>query len=259
MDEILSLLEKLNFSKTEAAVYVNLVKFPGLSGYQVARNLNISRSSVYSSLDNLVRKGIVFLIPGDTQVYKAEDPANLINKMKHDFNETADALQVKLSELQTPASEERFLNIEGYDNVVSKTKELLLTAEKEVYLNTDFDLQVFAKELTELKKRKVRVIAFSFSKLDTHGLDVEAYTHDRESCTGHSTRMMLVVDCKTALVADKGHLRGEFVGTFTDNTLFTSIVGEHIHIDIYLLKLKNKYRKDLIDDTIKLNTVLENR
>jgi hypothetical protein len=36
-----------------------------------------------------------------------------------------------------------------------------------------------------------------------------------------------------------------------------AIVSEHIHHDIYLLKLKEKYNKDLIDEDIKINTMME--
>lgn len=259
MDEILSLLEKLNFSKTEAAVYVNLLKNSSLNGYQIAKNLNMSRSSVYSALDNLYKKGVVFSLPGDSQIYKAEDPSALTNKMKNEFVETADLLEVKLKELKTSDSEERYLNIAGYDNVISKAKELLLTAEKEVYINTDFDLQTFSKEFIKLEKRGVRIIIFSFVKANVQNLPVEIYTHGDASCFGKQTRIMLVVDCKRTLVADKGPHREEFLGAFTDNVLLASVVSEHIHNDIYLLKLKNKYEKNLISDDIKLKTILEKR
>ena len=259
MDEILSLLEKLNFSKTEAAVYVNLLKNSSINGYQIAKNLNMSRSSVYSALDNLYKKGIVFSLPGSSQIYKAENPSTLTNKMKNEFVETTNLLETKLQELETSDSEERYLNISGYDNVISKAKELLLTAEKEVYMNTDFNLQIFSKEFIELEKREVRIIIFSFAKANGENLPVEIYTHNDISCLEKQTRIMLVVDCKKTLIADKGPHREEFLGTFTDNVLLASVVSEHIHNDIYLLKLKNKYKENLINDDVKLNTILENR
>jgi len=258
MDEILSLLEKLNFSKTEASVYVNLLKNSSLNGYQIAKNLNMSRSSVYSALDNLYKKGIVVSLPGSSQIYKAENPSTLINKMRNEFVETTDILEIKLQELETSDSEERYLNISGYENVISKVKELLLTAEKEVYINTDFNLQIFLKEFNDLEKRGVRIIIFSFAKSNSENLPVEIYTHNDASCLGKQTRIMLVVDCKKTLIADKGPHREEFLGTFTDNVLLASVVSEHIHNDIYLLKLKNKYEENLIND-IKLNTIFENR
>lgn len=259
MTEISNLLEKLNFSKTEAAVYINLLKNSNSSGYQIAKNLNISRSSVYSALDNLYKRGVIFLMPGDSQRYKAENPTTLINKMKNEFIQNADLLEMKLNQLESSDSEERYLNIEGYDNVISKTKELLLTAEKEVYINTDFDLQTFSKEFIELGKRGVRIIVFSFSKLNDVELPVEIYTHCESNCLGNQTRIMLVVDCKRTLISDCRNNKEEFLGTFTDNILLASIISEHIHHDIYLLKLKNKYGKNLIDEEILLNTILENR
>lgn len=259
MEEIVNLLEKLNFTKTEAAVYINLLKNSCLNGYQIAKNLNMSRSSIYSALDNLYKRGIIFLLPGDSQIYKAENPSTLTKKMKNDFVETADLLEVKLKTLECTASEERFLNIEGYENVVSKAKELLQSAEKEVYLNTDFDLQIFSSEFIELSKKGVRIIVFSFSKVNGENLPVEIYSHEEVSCIGKQTRIMLVIDCKKTLIADRGPHREVFLGTFTDNVLLSTVVSEHIHNDIYLLKLRNISGENLINDDIKINTMLENR
>jgi len=78
----------------------------------------MSRSSVYSELDNLYKKEIVFLLPGDSQVYKAENPSVLINKIKTEFNETTNLLDYKLKDLEKSDSEERYENIEGYDNII---------------------------------------------------------------------------------------------------------------------------------------------
>lgn len=259
MDQVLELLEKLNFTKTEASVYIDLLKNYSLTGYQIAKNLNISRSSVYSALDNLYKRGVVFLLNGNSQMYIAEKPSTLINKMKSEFIENADLLESKLNKLEKSDLEERYINIEGYDNIISKAKELMLKAENEVYINTDFNLHIFSKEFNEINKRGVRIIVFSFAKLNKDNLPVELYSHYNAACDGKETRIMLVVDCKTSLIADIRPHRDEFLGTFTDNLLLTSIVSEHIHNDIYLLKLKNKYGKDLITEDIKINTLLENR
>lgn len=259
MEKITELLEKLGFSKTEASVYIDLLKNSTLTGYQIAKNLNISRSSVYAALDKLYKKGIVFLLPGNTQVYKAESPSILINKMKNEFIETTELLEEKLKELETSSVDERYFNIEGYDNIIIKIKQMLLSAKKEVYINTDFNLNIFAKELKEISDRGIRIIVFSFSKLETDKLPIEIYAHEQTGCLGKETRMMLVVDCKRTLVADQGKHREEMLGTFTDNILMCSIISEHIHNDIYLLKLKNKYKDNLITEDIKLNTILENR
>lgn len=259
MDEIIRLLEKLNFSRTEAAVYINLLKSSSSNGYKIAKNLNMSRSSVYSALDNLYKKGIVFLLPGESQVYKAENPSVLISKMKNEFNETTNLLDYKLKDLEKSDSEERYVNIEGYDNVILKVKQLLLSAEKEVYINTDIELSRFESELVKIAERGVRIIVFSFKEITLKNIPIEIYTQSSSNCEGKETRIMLVVDCEKTLVADRGPHREAFLGVFTDNVLLASIVSEHIHNDIYILKLKKIYGENLIDDNIKLNTILENR
>ena len=256
MKEILNLLERLNFTKTEAAVYLELIKNSALTGYQVAKNLNMARSSIYSALDNLYKRGVVFLLPGDAQVYKAENPSTLLNKMKQEFVDNADLLEEKLNNIDNTQYEERYLNIEGYDNVIAKTKELLMTAEKEVYINTDFNLNIFEKEFQELFERGVRIIVFSFSNISFQDMPIEIYKHEHAIICKKESRMMLVVDYKKTLIAERGQ-NDEFLGTFTENRLLASIVSEHIHHDIYLLKLRKKYNVDLIDNVIKINTLME--
>lgn len=259
MEEIIGLLEKLNFTKTEAAVYIDLLKNSSSGGYKIAKNLNISRSSVYSALDNLYKKGIVFLVPGDSQVYKAENPSVLIEKIKNQFNETTELLNDKLKDIEITNKEERYVNIAGYENIILKIKQLILEAKREVYINTDINLSKFKDEFMQIKERGVRIIVFSFKKQVLQDVPIEIYTHSNMNCEGKETRIMLVVDCEKTLVADKGPHREEFLGVFTENTLLTSIISEHIHNDIYLLKLKMIYGENLIDSDVKLNTILENR
>ena len=48
-------------------------------------------------------------------------------------------------------------------------------------------------------------------------------------------------------------------GTFTENQFLANIVSEHIHHDIYLLKLKERERKELIDEDILIDSLLDKR
>lgn len=259
MKTIVESLEKLNFSKSEAKIYICLLQNGNMTGYQIGKKINMSRSSVYSSLENLYRRGIVSLLPGDTSIYQAQDPEIIIDKLKKEFINSADLLKEELGKIEKKDKEERFLNIEGYKNIVEKAKEILLQAQKEVYINTDFDLKLFEKELNILRKKGVRVIVFSFSDLDIKGLDIELYSHmlDSESCGGN-TRLMIVIDFHETLIANSED-KNNFFGTFTQNKLLSSIVSEHIHNDIYILRLNEKYKKKLIDQEIMINTILEQR
>lgn len=260
MNEIQDCLCKLNFSKLEAQIYLTLLDGGELSGYQIAKKIGASRSSVYPALEVMLKKGYILLLPEETQIYRAQNPVALIGRLKGEFCESADTARNMLESLYQEKHEERFTNIKGFDTVVSDTKELLRSAGQEVYMNTDFDLHLFETEFKLLAEKGIRVIIFSFANLDHEGLPVEFYTHGDPGCDDEMpSRMMIAVDGKETLVADKSPIRGDWLGTVTNNALMVSIVCEHIHNDIYLLRLKQKYGANLWDGGIFLNTKFEKK
>ncbi len=256
MNEIIKLLEYFNFSKTEASVYLNLVKNGAQNGSQVAKDLNISRSSVYSALENLYSRATIYLLQSDSRTFKAEDPEILFERMKKTYVDSAEILKKSLCDLQKKEENNFYLNIKGLDNFLIKAKQLLLTAEKEVYINACMDIQLLSVEFHKLRKKGVRVIIFSFTNLNHSNLPVEFYYNSTKPSESQEVRMMLVVDRKSTLIGSAMD-DGEVIGTYTDNPLLVSIISEHIHQDIYLLKLKEKYNKDLIENDILLNTIQE--
>lgn len=260
MDTFSEDLFGLGFSPLEANIYMTLLKEGEMSGYKLAKAIGISRSSVYAALEGMYKKGMVSKVNDEVSSYIASNPSVLFKQLKQAFVEHADQAEQQLAGLYEDKREERFTNLHGFDSIVSSAKEMLLSAEKEVYVNTDFDLSLFGPELMKLQKRNVRVIVFSFASLDTKDLEIELYSHHDTVCEGEKpSRIMLVIDCDKALVADTYKKRGTWLGTVTNNALFVSIVAEHIHHDIYLYRLKQQKGCEVVDETIKLDTILERR
>ena len=57
MDSVsIDALMVLGFTQTEAKVYCAMVSEESANGYQIAKTLNLSRSSVYAALENLLEK-----------------------------------------------------------------------------------------------------------------------------------------------------------------------------------------------------------
>ncbi|OPJ58561.1 TrmB family transcriptional regulator [Clostridium oryzae] len=260
MGDILECLCKLNFTSLEAKIYITLLERGKQSGYQIAKKINMSRPSVYAALNHMYEQGSVLLLSEDVQIYEAQNPVILFSQLKKQFSKNADFALSNLQHLYENKREERFTNLKGFDTIVANVKSLLQSAEKEVYMNTDFDLQLFSKEFKTLRERNVRIVIFSFSKLDHDGLDIEFYTHNDPICEEQRpSRIMLVADIDVTIVADKSQGKDNWFGTITNNALMVSIMAEHIHNDIYLLKLKQKYGKNIMDDKILLDTMLERR
>ncbi|AEV28147.1 putative transcriptional regulator [Sphaerochaeta pleomorpha str. Grapes] len=260
MDTNLENLSGLGFTPLEANMYITLLKEGEMSGYKLAKAIGISRSSVYAALEGMYKKGLVSKVKDEVSSYIAMNPSVLCKQLKHTFIANADEAEQQLMGLYEDKREERFTNLHGFDSIVTSVREMLLSSYKEVYLNTDFDLNLFRSEFMILQGRKVRIIVFSFASLDTKDLDIELYSHDDTACEGEKpSRIMLVVDCDKALVADTYKKRGTWLGTVTNNALFVSIVAEHIHHDIYLYKLKRQKGSEVVDETMKIDTILERR
>ncbi|WP_134118291.1 TrmB family transcriptional regulator [Orenia marismortui] len=250
-------MQKFNFTEIEARVYVELIKSPNCNGSQIAKELNLPRTSVYSALDKLYQQGAIFLLPNrTTKVYVARAPKELLKNLKEEMLEAIDYLDIEFQKIDLKEENNNYLNIQGKDNFIEEAKKMLLSAEEEVYINTDYDLSLFKSEFKFLEDKGVRVVLFSFTMLNLDGLDVEFYHHQGEVDCCSGKRLMLVIDQNQVLIGNEDN-NGEVLGTFTKNSLMVSIIAEHIHHDIYLLKLKDKYGRDLIDEGVKLNSLFE--
>jgi sugar-specific transcriptional regulator TrmB len=259
MDKIIEKLQELDFTELEAKVYIALLQNPQSNGSQISKIIKASRSAVYSTLDILYKKGAIFLLPGKTKLYQAQKPEVLIDNITEEYMKTANTVKQELAELEQPTVGKEYWNIKGHENFILKAKELLLTAEEEVYINSNYDLNYFAKELKTLTDGGVRIIHFSFEKsLLKDDIPIEYYRNNALGDFEPSIfkRMMLVVDYQKVLIAN-GKLGGSFIGTFTENPLLVAIVAEHIHHDIYFLKLEEKYKDVLVQSDILLDTIAE--
>ncbi len=251
MSEIVTKLMDFGFTKTDAMVYITLLKNGRSSGYKIAKEISLSRSSVYSSIDNLYSNGFIFLSDGDTKEYEAKSPDLIFSQIEKKTITNIAILKKELSKMALQEEKEFVYNVSGYDNLVQKAKELINQSHVEIYLNSDFRLSLFKKELCEAIERGVRVIGFSFNKLETPHEKMEMYSRSDDSEQEYpSHRFMLVADMKLALAFSH---RSETMGLYTNNKLMVKMIAEHIHSDIYL----TEYERANLENRVRINTIHE--
>lgn len=259
-ENIIKYLEKMNFTKLESQIYLTLLDNGEMSAYQIAKKIEISRSSIYNALNHMYEKGIVNLIPDSTSIYIAENPELLFTKLSEEYKDNSKILIQQLNKFIDSRFEERLVNFKGFDTLVSKVKKMLIEAENDVYINTDLDLKIFSKEFEKVNERGITPIVFSFYDLDIKGISVRLYSHGRKiQLEKSASRFMMAVDKTAVIIADYYKDRDTWFGSITNNKLMISIISEHIHNDIYLLKLRNKYGREIYNDKIFINSNFENR
>lgn len=248
MEDLFASLEGLGFSSLESKIYLTLLDHGAMSPYQIAKKVDISRSSIYNALEHMVSKGMVEVVPDDTAMYIAQEPEVLLGKVEGDYHRNIKNAKEGLTNYLATRYEEKYAIINGFDVIVEKVKYIIRNAKEEVFINTDIDINLLNDELSYATKKGVRVIVFSFVELSVDCDSVEIYSHMRKRTSDNTdNRLMIVADDDIALVADADNGRKAWRGTVTDNKLMKSIIREHIHNDIYMLKIRDMYGKDIYD------------
>lgn len=280
MDSVsIDALMVLGFTQTEAKVYCAMVSEESANGYQIAKTLNLSRSSVYAALENLLEKGAIHSIPGKTNEYTVVEPELLLEKIMSNYKKNAEIAKESLNSLAVHGNSRNFfLNIQGLNNIIDNIHIMIQKAEKEILISTSMDLKPIADDLKEALKRGVRVIVFSMLELNLYGVDVEFYGGRKGIEKSSEQRFSIVADNSACLICsnDKqefisfkqfinengGNLLStedkDFLGMKSTNRLMVNIIQEHFHFDVYLHKLLVKNNgEQIITDDIQLGTLME--
>ncbi|MEG1828392.1 MAG: helix-turn-helix domain-containing protein [Cellulosilyticaceae bacterium] len=152
-------LFKLGFSPIEANVFSTLCKHGALTGYEVAKFCGISRSNVYAALYSLQDKGKCYIIEGESIKYIPLTKDELLLEAHRELHEVIVALETHFPE--TRVSSEPYITIKGYDNVLAKVKNTILSCHSHLYfLASKSYIDLFSKELLEIvENRRVTIMS----------------------------------------------------------------------------------------------------
>lgn len=247
----------IGFSKTEALIYITLLKIGQANGYKLAKELELSKSTIYQGLDTMHRNGYILMIPNSSKEYEAKNPELLFEELEKRYFANSMSLKKELKNVGRNSKKDYFYKLEGEENIKKALMDIIDSAKKEIYINTDFNLFELRENLKNAIERGVRIIAFCFNKLDNMGLRIEIYHKSEEKEDyKNSSRIMMVSDLTKSLVVTK--IDDSISGIYTDNQVFINIISEHIHSDIYMAKLAKIY-EEMFNEKIKIDTLHEKR
>ncbi len=243
-EQIISTLINLNFSRLEAEIYIALLKGE-MSGYQISKKIEIARPSVYAALEHMFEKGIVQKVQGSSSEYKAQPPQIIFKKLSKEFSENAIFAEQTLTQYSENYFENRLSTIKGIKTIIEYAKDMIIKAQKEVFINTDLELSIFKTEIEKASENGTEITIFSFYEPDIE-LPCKIFTHNRQN-KHTASRLMLSYDESETLIANSDS-SGEWLASVTNNPLLVEIITEHIHNDIYLLKLRNEYGSEIYEN-----------
>lgn len=228
------LIEKImNFGLTrqEALIYQYLVISGEATGYEVAKEVGISRSNAYNSLASLVDKGGAYLQNGVTNKYVAvsvnEFCGNKIRNLELDRKDLEANLKVK-------EETEGYVTIFGCQNIQDKISNMLASVEQRVYISISGEKIMLFKEILErlITEEKKVVVITDFSS-NMSGCNV--YLSDSLM----ENQIRLIVDSKYVLTGDLGENKDDTC-LYSGQKNFVSLFKDAMRNEIELIKLRSK-------------------
>jgi sugar-specific transcriptional regulator TrmB len=125
-------LLNLGFSQYEITAYLSLIGHHPVNGSQLSRRSGIPRARIYDILTALRNKGFVVEL-GDG-LYAPLPPEELLKRLRHNFESDIGDLEEFIANATSPPSYEYVWTISGYDAVMSKAREMILSAKVEIYV-----------------------------------------------------------------------------------------------------------------------------
>ena len=229
-DELTQKIMNFGLTRQEALIYQYLVVSGESTGYEVAKEVGISRSNAYSSLTSLVDKGAAYLQNGTTNKYLAvnvsEFCGNKIRTLESDKKDLEANLKVK-------EETEGYVTIFGCHNIQAKIANMLDRVEQRVYISISGDkLHLFKEAFIKLigEKKKVVIITDKAPEIP------DCSIHLSDSLMENQIR--LIVDSKYVLTGDFGDSK-EDTCLYSGQKNFVSLFKDAMRNEIELINLRS--------------------
>jgi len=217
----------MNFGLTrqEASIYQCMLTEGKITGYEVAKQVGISRSNAYNSLASMTEKGAVYLVTeGTTKKYI---PVSLDEFCKNNVRRLEESRKWLLSHAPSEkVLEEGYITIEGRGHILDKMKNLLSSVEERVYISCTCNyLLLLVEELDKLDEMNKKIVIITDQPVKFGNAKV--YVGEAKN-----TEIGLITDSKYVLT-------GEFGEGSIDTCLYS---GQKNFVSVYKRALSNEIK-----------------
>lgn len=217
----------MNFGLTrqEASIYQCMLSEGKVTGYEVAKQIGISRSNAYNSLASMTEKGAVYLVTeGTTRKYV---PVALDEFCRNRLRHMDESRKWLLSHMPAgKIQDEGYITIEGRRHILNKMKNLLANVEERAYIScTRNYLLLFVEELEKLDVQGKKLVIVTDHPVRFRNAKV--YVGETRN-----TQVGLITDSKYVLT-------GEFGDGSIDTCLYS---GQKNFVELYKRALSNEIK-----------------
>lgn len=174
-------LISFGLTRIEATIYLTLLSHGTMNGYEIAKETNISRSNVYSSLSSLVEKGAAYVMEGESSRFVPVEMKVFLKNTLKDLEKKAEYLEQHAPD--KIIQETGYITIKGARHIKNKIEEMLLSTQLRLYIMADSSVILyFAKEMEKLNQEGKKIVILTDSGIfdenqfpKIHGFNINNY------------------------------------------------------------------------------------
>lgn len=233
-EKIINILQQFGLSLNACKAYVSLLKKNPATGYEISAQSAIPRSAIYATLNRLESMGLVNAEGEAPKKYIPLAPSQLIDHLNSNHSENIKGLETAINDLELDEEAFDFWHIHGYGNLIIKLKEAINQSKEMVLMNAwAKEIQQLENELADAEKRGVKVILFSFCKLNNNFGNTISYNIDEEKIAEiWRPKVILVVDHHISIMGSAKENGNRAI--WTSNEALTKIAMDYTILDITL-------------------------
>ena len=238
IDKIVKKMMRLGFTQYEAKAYVTLLQHYPATRYEISKKSGVPRSAIYDITRKLENLGVVNVLSSKPEKYVPLPPEEFLRMLERRYHQELTDLRENLLAMNTDIEPEQLWNITGYNNLIEKAREMILSTKKEIYLSAwNREISELEKVLREVKRRGVKIVIFSFTAVPQMGLVFSYGLDEKELEKVWDHKLILMCD-RQELLMGEANRRTQHKAAWTKNKAIIGIAANHIVLDITLYGLR---------------------
>ena len=215
---------QFSLTRQEAAVYVALLAKGSVTGYEIAKNLGISRSNAYTALAGLTEKGAAYASEGKVTRYSPlpveEFCANRLRRLRKSAVTLASALP------RVQPDSEGYFTILG-EHIANKAKNMLTMSQERAYISAPSKTLIqYEDELADAISRGLKIVVITNPPYKLKGAMLCLREKDEDY-------FRLITDSKNVLTGNSTSC------VFSSQAALVDLVKEALTNEMKLIEQKN--------------------
>ncbi|MCS0504704.1 TrmB family transcriptional regulator [Ancylobacter mangrovi] len=239
-DPLLTDLKRLGFTEYEAKIYVQLLRTPLSTAYEISKGANVPRPNTYHSLEALAQRGAVLPVSENPVRYVAAPPDEFLAALSNQTQALCEDLSKRLTSVAPAPNDQYVWMLRGESSVHSKIETLIKESRVSIWIKaSDTVLRRHTDVLREAAARGLDIFIVLFgpdAEEFRFGPTCRVYIHEGNGVRMGTTDNLFTVsiDHVETLTAA---VEGEVIASYTRNGPIVNLAESLVRHDYYMAEI----------------------